>query len=224
MVGRGAVDQLQQVHGLPALPGEPVPAGHAVAQVGQIGPLQTLVRHLLRHFPVGVLGQAAVAAAGSLVALIRRLRHGAAQAFGDPADGLLCLVDAPRAAGIVDGDAFLQPLRFFRQADALQNLPDTDRLVTAQLLFTGGTSGDHDGISQFFQFFVQEADGILIHLIPARPVADRAAAAQHQRHAALQTIAQVQVSGPHGRRGNGGGLTAGEEDIFTLLKARLGFT
>ena len=225
MVGRGAVDQLQQVHGLPSLPGKPVPAGHAVAEVRQVGTLQTLVRHFLCHFPVGVLGQAAVAAAGRPILFVGCFFDPAAQALRNPADALLGLSVAPCAAGIVDGNGLVQPFCLFRQADVIQNFPDTANFqvfMGRKLLFTGGAPGDDGGIAQLRQLFAQKFHSIVVHLIPACPVADGAAAAQHQGNTVLQTPAQIQIRRPDGGRGDGRGLTAGEKHIATPVVPRLG--
>ena len=62
---------------------------------------------------------------------------------------------------------------------------------------------------------------LLLHLDASGPVADRAAAAEDQRHAAGKPLAEVEIGGFHGRRRDRRGLTAGEEDVFARRIPRL---
>ena len=96
----------------------------------------------------------------------------------------------------MDGDWLIQTFCLLRQTDLLQNLPDSLYLqifIPGKILLTGGAPGDHPGIAKGLQLPVQKRNGIRIHLIPPGPVADGAAAAQHQGNAALQTLAQIQI-------------------------------
>ena len=121
----------------------------------------------------------------------------------------------------MNGHRLVQPLRLFGKADVFKNIPDTNRLVSGQFLLAGGTSCDDCGIAQLSYSFIQEFYSVLLHLVPSCPIADSAAASQHQCHTAFQPLAQIQIRSPHGSRRNGRGLASGEEYIFAGIKAWL---
>ena len=128
------------------------------------------------------------------------------------------------AAGVMQGGRAVQPVRAFRQADLFQHIPDAGDLAAdglGEFFSAGRAARNNDGITELRKLLQQEFARRILHLVTPGPVADRAAAAQHQRHAAFEPLTQVQVSGLHRLGRDSHGLAAGEEHVFTLLKTGL---
>ena len=111
-----------------------------------------------------------------------------------------------------------------RQAKLQKQIPDADDLhprVTAPFFLTAGTADNENRIAQFAQLPIQEFPRLLLQFCSPGPVPDRTAAAEDQRHTALEPLAQVQICRLYRLRGDRDSLTAREESIAATLKSRL---
>ena len=119
----------------------------------------------------------------------------------------------------------VEPLRALRQTALQQHVPNADDLqplVPAELLCAGGATRDHDGVAQLGELRIQKRLCLFIDLRAPRPVGDRAAAAEHDPHAAVQPRGEILPCRAHRLRRDGRGLTAGEEHVAAGLIPRLG--
>ena len=183
-----------------------------------------MFRHLEGHLRVGVGGKSAVAAAWRTVPVLRRLDQLTAQAPRQLPDGVLGLCIPSGAAGVVHRCRPLQAPAALWQAKLQQHLPDPDdvsALSPLQLFLAGGAARNDHRVAQLPQLPVQKGPRLPFQLLAPGPVADGAAAAQHQRNAALQPLCQVQVGRLYRLRRNGRGLAAGKKDIPAAFKAGL---
>ena len=135
------------------------------------------------------------------------------------------LLVAACTAGIVQRRRTVEAAGAPGQADLQQHVPDALHAqvpVGRKLLFAGRAAGDHDRVAEAGKLTVEKLPRLCLHLLPAGPVADRAAAAQHQRHAAVEPRAEILIGRPHGVRCDGRSLAAGEKDVAAALITRLG--
>ena len=136
----------------------------------------------------------------------------------------MCLGVAARTAGIVERRRTRQSVSALRQAKLQKQIPDTDDLhprVTAPFFLTAGTADNENRVAQFAQLPIQEFPRLLLQFRSPGPVDDRTAAAEDQRHTALEPLTQVQICRLYRLRGDRDSLAAGEKSIAAALESRL---
>ena len=88
--------------------------------------------------------------------------------------------------------AALKYLSFLGKPDILQYVPYPDDFyifMPQKLLFAAWAGGNDRGISKLCKLVFDKLKLLPVHLIAPRPIAYRAAAAEHQRNAALKARA-----------------------------------